>query len=91
MMFKKPSETYNVLTTKMISIKDKQGLVARYTLPEVLEMLGNGQVEAFPQVKAHQDHLWCMTLCHFAVLASETPVRPLEICVTASAWLERLE
>lgn len=90
-MFKKPSETYNVLTTKMISVKDKQGLVARYTLPEVLEMLGNGQVEAFPQVKAHQDHLWYMTLCHFAVLASETPVGPLEICVTASAWLERLE
>lgn len=84
-------ERYNVLTTKVISVKTRDGEVARYTLPEVLELLGAGQVEGFPMVREYQQHLWYMTLCHFAVLASETPVGPLEIRVPASAWRERLE
>ena len=73
---------HNVLTQKLIRVDTASTTAMRATLPEILSLMIQDQVEAFPALRPHQRHAWHAFLAQLGAMAlrkaelSEPPENP---------------
>ena len=75
---------YNLLTDPLIHFRRPGGVVRQASLPEVFAALMRDEVDAFPDLRAHQRHAWHAFLVQLGAMAvhrdgkSEPPYDPEE-------------
>jgi CRISPR system Cascade subunit CasA len=60
---------HDLLVEPLLSWRDAQRRRGKVTLPGLLARLANGDLSAFPRLRTHQLHPWCMFLTQLACIA----------------------
>src|SRR4051812_11907149 len=60
---------HDLLTTPLLSWRNRNRRRASTTLPGVLARLASGELADFPRLRTHQLHPWCMFITQLASIA----------------------
>ena len=60
---------YNLITDPLVRAGGQDGLVYRFSLPELYVQLASDAIASFPALRPHQRHPWHALLCQLGALA----------------------
>lgn len=77
---------FNLLTDAIIRIRDADGVRRSVSLPELLALLVEDHVEAFPALRPHQRHVWHAFLVQVSLLALGPSADGGDLPADAAGW-----